>query len=126
MIIVFRRDSYIIPHKHVGKSESFHIIEGKAAVIIFDELGNVERIINMGEYHTGLTTTYRLNDNRWHTVIPMSEILILKEVTSGPFVKSESLVAAWAPDEKDYFATQAYLKKLVQLLDESVFSKIDY
>src|SRR3990167_7180164 len=56
MIIAFRRDSYIIPHKHVGKSESFHIIEGKAAVIIFDELGNVERIINMGEYHTGLTT----------------------------------------------------------------------
>src|SRR5438876_482347 len=49
MIIAFRRDSYVIPHKHINKSESFHIIEGKAVVIIFDELGQVKHIINMGE-----------------------------------------------------------------------------
>ena len=35
MVIAFCRDSYVQPHRHTGKSESFHIIEGRLQVVFF-------------------------------------------------------------------------------------------
>src|SRR5262245_15632112 len=31
MLIVLGRDSYVAPHRHIGKSESFHLIDGALA-----------------------------------------------------------------------------------------------
>ena len=41
MIIIHASGAYITPHKHIGKSESFHIIEGVLLVVIFDILSTV-------------------------------------------------------------------------------------
>ena len=40
MIIVHARDAYVRPHKHIGKSESFHVIEGLLLVVVFDDEGS--------------------------------------------------------------------------------------
>ena len=45
MLIVLPRHLYVRPHRHIGKSESFHIIEGELDVFIFDNDGNVVRRI---------------------------------------------------------------------------------
>lgn len=127
MIIAFHKDSYIPPHKHVGKSESFHIIEGEAGVVIFDDAGAIEHIVHMGEYHQGLISTYRLNDYLWHTVIPLTEILVLKEVTSGPHNPAESRFAPWAPDINDGVSCQKYMDVLRREIDDAVSkSKSNY
>ena len=48
MIIVHASGAYVITHKHIGKSESFHMIEGLLLVVIFDERGNIiEQIIGL-------------------------------------------------------------------------------
>ena len=39
MLIAFMKDSYVRPHRHLGKSESFYVIEGELSVIFFDENG---------------------------------------------------------------------------------------
>lgn len=36
MIIVHKKDNYIQPHKHINKSESFHMIEGTAKLFFFE------------------------------------------------------------------------------------------
>lgn len=36
MLIVHTRNTYIRPHKHLSKAESFHVIEGLVDVIIFN------------------------------------------------------------------------------------------
>src|SRR5687768_8037033 len=41
MLIVHTRDTYVRPHKHLNKSESFHVIEGTVDVVIFNESGDV-------------------------------------------------------------------------------------
>ena len=41
MLIVIYNDSYIRPHKHQNKIESFHIIEGCADVVVFDDEGKI-------------------------------------------------------------------------------------
>src|SRR6266850_2471184 len=49
MLIVLTKDVYIRPHKHLGKPESFHVIEGSATVIFFDESGRVDEVIQVGD-----------------------------------------------------------------------------
>jgi cupin fold WbuC family metalloprotein len=39
MLIAISAKSYIHPHKHLGKSESFHIIDGLVDVVVFDDQG---------------------------------------------------------------------------------------
>ena len=39
MLIVLAADCYIRPHKHFGKSESLHLIEGSASAVFFDDAG---------------------------------------------------------------------------------------
>ena len=40
MLIVHTHDTYVRPHKHLGKSESFHIIEGDVDVVAGGEVGD--------------------------------------------------------------------------------------
>ena len=55
------------PHKHPkGRDESYYIIEGKLVVFIFNENGEVIRMIKMGEYQSGHTVLYRLCSDLWH------------------------------------------------------------
>jgi len=39
MVIVFTEWSYVRPHRHSSKTESFHAIEGEFDVIFFNEAG---------------------------------------------------------------------------------------
>jgi len=101
MIIIHASGVYITPHKHIGKSESFHIIEGLLLVVIFDEKGEIIEQIRMGDSESGLTFYYRLPANHFHTVVPQSELAVFHEVTNGPFVPEDTVFAPWAPSEED-------------------------
>ena len=50
MIIYHKKGSYVRPHKHISKPESFFIIDGEADAIIFDEKGNSKGIFNFREF----------------------------------------------------------------------------
>ena len=41
MLILHSKETYIRPHKHIHKSVSYHIIEGEADMILFDEEGSI-------------------------------------------------------------------------------------
>jgi len=99
MIICFCRDTIIRPHRHLTKSESFHVIEGELDVLFFDEYGHPERRVAMGPVNSGRTTVYRLDAPSWHSVIVHSPFAIIHEVTNGPFVAEQSDFAAWAPED---------------------------
>jgi len=99
MIIVFHRDTVIRPHRHLNKSESFHIIFGELDIVFFDEDGNPTRLIQMGDRASGKTQVYRLSQPIWHSVIIRSEYACIHEVTNGPFRVEESDFAPWAPED---------------------------
>src|SRR5579862_4628237 len=48
MIIAIDPSSYIRPHKHPGKSEAFHVVEGEVDVVMFDDHGGIDRIVRLG------------------------------------------------------------------------------
>ena len=102
MIIVLRRGIYIPPHKHLDKSESFHIIEGALDVVMFIDDGDIKEVISMSERCSGNNIFfYRLGDSFFHTVLPTSEMVVFHETTNGPFRKEDTVFAGWAPNEDD-------------------------
>jgi cupin fold WbuC family metalloprotein len=100
MLICHTRN-YLRPHKHFDKGESFHVIEGMADVVLFDEAGQVIDVIKLGEYRTGMVFYYRTPANRYHTLIIRSPVFKVHEVTGGPFRKDQTYSAPWAPEDTD-------------------------
>jgi len=112
MLIIHTRDAYVRPHKHLNKSESFHVIEGSVDIVIFDEQGEVAQIIPMGEYSSGRKFYYRMAGALYHTLLIRSDFLVFHETTKGPFNKLDTVFAPWAPQESDPESCQAYIQKL--------------
>src|SRR5438477_12910146 len=55
MLIILGHGSYIRPHKHLHKTESFHIMEGRADLVLFDDDGRLTDVFRTGEYSSGRT-----------------------------------------------------------------------
>jgi cupin fold WbuC family metalloprotein len=113
MLIVHARKTYVPPHKHLAKSESFHVIEGLVDVVLFDEAGKLSEVIPMGDYRSGRKFYYRLSDPCYHTLLINSDHLVFHETTNGPFDRADTVFAPWAPDPSDAFAVEAFMDKLV-------------
>jgi cupin fold WbuC family metalloprotein len=96
MIIAITSASYVRPHRHRGKSESFHVVEGDADVVIFSNEGTVEDVVELG---SGANFYYRLDTPRYHTVLPGSPVLVIHETTNGPFDPTQTDWADFAPAE---------------------------
>jgi len=112
MLIVHAKNNYVPPHKHLYKSESFHIIEGRLQVIIFHDDGSIREVIQMGDVSSGEILYYRLSEGYFHTVIPLTEWIVFHETTKGPFNPEETIYPIWAPDDNDPVNYARYRKKL--------------
>ena len=111
MLIVFHRDTLIRPHRHIRKSESYHIIFGELDIILYSDDGRPTRVVSMGPLASGKSNVYRLGAPVWHSVIIRSEYAAIHEVTNGPFRAEDCEFAPWAPEEP---------AALRSFLDESV------
>lgn len=112
MLIALRSDSYVHPHKHIGKSESFHIIEGQLDVAMLDDSGALMEVIELGDVYSGKPFFYRLAHSCFHTLLIRSDYLIMHEVTNGPFTPGDAKLAPFAPPESRRDEALAYLAGL--------------
>ena len=113
MLIIHVQNTYVAPHKHVNKSESFHIIEGALSVFLFDDDGRVIETIRMGEVTSSRVFYYRLSSSIYHSVLPESEFVVFHEVTNGPFDRRDMVIAPWAPVEDDETAQVQFAQFLL-------------
>lgn len=112
MLIVHEHSAYVRPHKHPGKTESAHIIEGRADLVLFDDGGRIDGVIRMGDYGSGATFYYRMSEPKFHTLIIRSDVVVFHEVTNGPFDRSDTVFASWAPQDIEISAVRDYLADL--------------
>ncbi|HXR08908.1 MAG TPA: WbuC family cupin fold metalloprotein [Candidatus Acidoferrum sp.] len=112
MLIVLTRQVYIRPHKHINKTESFHVIEGSALVLFFDDAGAITEVISLGDAASGRPFYFRNDDSRYHTQLITSDFLVFHEITNGPFNRADTLFAPWSPDETETAAVRAFVEKL--------------
>ena len=114
MLIVSHRDTYVTPHRHLNKSETFVLLEGAAEIILFDEHGAVEKTIKMGTPASGHPFFYRMPPRQFHSLSIDSELLVFLENTKGPFNLDDTEHASWAPDYKDAENGKAYIASILQ------------
>ena len=119
MLIVHEKSCYVRPHKHLNKTESFHIIEGKADIILFHEDGVIDQVISMGDMASGLKFFYRLPPACYHTLVIHSDVLVFHEITNGPFRQEETALASWSPEEADLDAVSRYMAMLASFTQKS-------
>ncbi len=112
MVIAILAASYIHPHRHLDKSESFHIIEGTVDVAIFDHAGNIVDVIELGAPGSGRSFYYRLSESAFHTLLIRTECLVIHEVTNGPFVRDGTVLAPFAPPEDQTDAVRDYMQRV--------------
>ena len=106
-------DTYVRPHKHVNpdKREVFFILKGKAAVIEFDEKGNItdHEILDplQGSYAAEIAPGV------FHTIVSLETGTVAYEVKDGPYnPEDDKHFAAWAPEEGSA-ESDPYLKNLL-------------
>jgi cupin fold WbuC family metalloprotein len=114
MLIAISSASYIRPHRHVGKSESFHVVDGVADVAIFDESGELTNVIALGPPGSGRAFFYRLSQSAFHTLLIRSDVFVIHEVTNGPFAPERTIVAPFAPPEERIEDARRYMQQLAE------------
>jgi len=109
MLIVHTGDTYVRPHRHIGKSESYHAIEGCFDLVLFDDNGAVTGVIEIGPSGSGRNFFCRLPPGLYHGLAIQSDIIVFHETTSGPFSRAQTEFAPWAPGETETIAGNEFI-----------------
>ncbi len=113
MIVVQYGGQYFRPHKHLEKSESYHMIDGEMGIVIFDDEGKVVEACRMD---TSNTTVYGVGPGMYHTNFPLTEVAVYHESRPGPLVSGDSVLAPWGPDDNDEAEAGRFVAELTRLL----------
>jgi cupin fold WbuC family metalloprotein len=118
MLVVMTRESYLIPEKHFVKVESYHIIQGQADVVIFDDAGEIVDVIEIGDAASGKRFFFRVRKSDfYHSLVIRTDLLVYHESATGPFRKADTFVAPWAPPEADEPSKLAFMSALERRVD---------
>jgi cupin fold WbuC family metalloprotein len=102
LLNVLLRGTYITPHRHTDppKAESFIVLEGRIAVLIFDDAGSVTGRHALGRNDPALGID--ILPGVWHTAAALSSEAVCFEVKPGPYLPAtDKEFAPWAPREGD-------------------------
>lgn len=94
MIVAVSKESFIRPHKHIAKTESFLMLRGEMELISFNENAQVGNIINLtssGFFYV------KVNCDDYHSVKVKSECAVFMETTSGPFCTDSTIFSDLFP-----------------------------
>lgn len=84
MIILLHRGSNHRQHKE-NREESYHMIQGRMEVILFDN-GSIKKRIVLDPKDTPV---YRMAAHTWHSTVPLTPIVIFHEAKLGPYSRSD-------------------------------------
>lgn len=113
MLIVSHRDTYVAPHRHLNKTESFLVLEGCALIFLFDDAGRLQNSFEMGPFGSQDPFFYRMPIGQFHSLKVISELLVFVESTKGPFEQHNSQDATWAPAADESEKGRAYINGLM-------------
>jgi cupin fold WbuC family metalloprotein len=117
LIRVLEPESYIQPHKHENpyRMESFIILRGKLAVVIFADDGRISEHVVLEACKSSCGV--EVPGTVWHTTIALEPDVTLFEVLQGPWdPKTHKKFPKWAPAETDQTEGQAFIVRVRQEL----------
>ena len=116
MFIVHPKDIYVRPHMHRQNAESLLVLDGEADYVTFNEEGEIENKILMGDYTSGHQFYQNTAPGVFHTILVRSEWLVFLECTLGPFNKDDMVYPNWSPAGSDTDEVNMYVSHLLERL----------
>jgi len=110
MLIAMDRNCAVMPNRSPGRSESLQVVQGELLLVIFDDNGNVVKRIEMGPAGSDKVFLYRLSSTPWHTMIPLTKMVVVHETLQGPFKQSSEPLPDWIPGDSD--SLKQFLKEI--------------
>lgn len=105
--------TYLPPHRHTDKDETYLVLRGRLMAFFYDEDGNVtEKVcLNPIEGKYGL----EIPPCTWHSIIALESGTIIFEVKKGPYqpLLSED-IAAWAPASSDEEGIKVFMQRMLE------------
>ena len=101
MLIAMGRECMVVPNRSAGRSESLQVVQGELLLIIFDDNGNVVKRVEMGPAGSDKVFLYRLSSTPWHTMIPLTKMVVVHEALEGPFKQSSEPLPDWVPGDSE-------------------------
>lgn len=108
--------TYVPPHKHEDpdKVELFSILKGKVAVLRFNDIGEVQAVLELSE--TGPVKIVDIPPRTYHSVVVLQPSAVL-EIIQGPYeAATHKQLAPWAPAEASPKAND-YLIYMTSIVD---------
>ena len=126
MVICLRGFTYFPPHRHPGnRSESYHMIEGRMDVYLFDDGGELMDVVRLAAPQAadgeGRDLLYRLSAPLFHLMVPRAEWTIYHEVLTGPWSKDGVVQnAPFAPTEDQGEAVEEYVRQVTGMAPDAL------
>lgn len=90
--------TYIRPHKHTTKEESFVLLRGSALAVSFNDDGSISDHAILS-HKTGILGI-EFEENTYHMLTALETGTVVYEIKEGPFVPhTEGSSAPWSPQE---------------------------
>jgi len=90
--------TYIRPHKHTTKEESFVLLRGTILAVVFNDDGTIRDYAILSKSSGILGVEFE--ENSFHMLTSLETGSVVYEIKEGPFVPhSEDNSAPWAPKE---------------------------
>ena len=104
--------TYIRPHKHITKEESFVLLRGRVLAVVFNTDGTIRdhAVLSAASGILGV----EFEENCYHMLTSLETGSAVYEIKEGPFVPhTEGSSAPWAPKEGSPEAKD-FLKRVLQ------------
>lgn len=106
--------TYLPPHRHTDKEETYLVLRGSLLAFFYDEAGNVtEKVcLHPSEGKYGL----EIPPGTWHSIIALESGTVIFEIKKGPYrpLPPEDL-ASWAPSSSDEEGIKAFMKRMLDI-----------
>ena len=100
LLNAMQTDSYIPPHRHLdpNKDETFVVLRGLLALVLFDDQGGIMRSVKVGA--GGAAIGVDVPHGTWHTAVALEPDTVFLEAKAGPYLPfTPAEKAPWAPAE---------------------------
>lgn len=112
MLNALEPGTYLPPHRHADKEETYLVLRGSMLVFFYDEEGNVTDKVCLGSNKGNLGL--EIPPGTWHSIVVLESGTIIFEIKKGPYqpVSPEDL-ASWAPVSSDERGIKAFIKRML-------------
>ena len=94
MFVTHIAGTVVLPHKRVNGSESYCVLSGNLAVVIFDDSGNFIETVHLEARSSTRKFYLRMEEPMFRGIKCFSNCMFL-EVKQGPFVVTDVVWAEW-------------------------------